>query len=60
MKIAPCPNCHNTDYLAVYTYDSGWRHVECDCCGYLGPGEGSKKAAISEHNKRVALTKETT
>ena len=53
-KIKPCPNCKTDEYLAVYTYDSGWRHVECDQCYYLGPGEGSKLAAIKEYNKRLS------
>ncbi len=29
-KMKPCPACQSGEYLAVYTYDSGWRHVECD------------------------------
>jgi hypothetical protein len=45
----PCPNCGNP-YVELYSYDYGWQHVECDECDYLGPGEGSKLAAIRSHN----------
>lgn len=40
----------------MYRYD-GWRHVECgnDGCQYIGPGEGSIRAAIKAHNVRAAL-----
>lgn len=48
-----CPNCNSTSDLAVYTYENGWRHVECTKCNYLGPGEGSVHAAVKSHNKRV-------
>lgn len=50
-KMKPCPKCGNSD-LSIYTYDSGWRHVECDECFYLGPGEGSKSEAVNRHNDR--------
>jgi len=36
--------------MAVYAYESGWRHVECNMCFYLGPGEGSIREAIKSHN----------
>jgi uncharacterized metal-binding protein (TIGR02443 family) len=49
-KMAPCPNCKSDESLAVYRYESGWQHVECNKCWYLGPGEGSTKAAIKSHN----------
>lgn len=52
-KLKPCPECITTEYLAVYTYDHGWQHVECDKCFYLGPGEGSRRQAIKSHNERV-------
>ena len=51
-KMKPCPKCGEGKYLAVFRYESGWRHVEC-CgpgCNYLGPGGGSIKAAVREHN----------
>ncbi len=51
-KIRPCPYCGLDDRLAVYIYDSGWRHVECLRCNYLGPGEGSIRQAIKSHNER--------
>lgn len=51
-KIAPCPNCKNDENICVYTYESGWRHVECVKCNYLGPGEGSVRQAIKSHNAR--------
>lgn len=51
-KMRPCPKCGATDRLAVYTYPSGWRHVECNACFYLGPGEGTIHEAIKSHNKR--------
>lgn len=50
-KLLPCHKCGTDEFLAVYTYDSGWKHVECNKCFYLGPGCGSKKQAIIEHNK---------
>lgn len=52
-KIKPCPRCQTDAHIAIYTYESGWRHVECDKCYYLGPGEGSKLAAIKSHNANV-------
>ncbi len=53
-KMKPCPSCETADYLAVYTYDSGWRYVECTMCDYFGPGEGSIRQAIKQHNARAA------
>lgn len=50
-KIAPCPKCNTTDYLAVYKYDGGAQHVECDRCFYLGPPSGSVRGAIKLHNE---------
>ena len=55
-KIRPCPKCQSDERVAVYKYDSGWCHVECNKCFYLGPGEGSIKQAIKSHNERVAST----
>lgn len=53
-KLEPCPNCNAPgDDLTVYTYDNGWRHVECDGCYYLGPGAGNKRQAIQIHNDRA-------
>lgn len=54
-KLKPCPNCKTDDYLEIYTYERGWRHVECDKCFYLGPGEGSKLQAARSYNARQAL-----
>jgi Zn ribbon nucleic-acid-binding protein len=51
-KMNPCPTCQSDDDLAVYVYDSGWHHVECNECWYLGPGEGSTAAAIKAHNEK--------
>lgn len=55
-KMKPCPKCNSADCLAVYTYDSGNRYVECDNrgCWYRGPGEGSIRAAIKSHNHAAA------
>ncbi len=53
-KIKPCPQCRSDEHMAIYTYESGWRHVECDKCYYLGPGEGSKLAAIKSHNAALS------
>jgi hypothetical protein len=55
-KIKPCPECgaDADEHLAVYIYASGWRHVECTKCNYLGPGEGSNRSAIKSHNNRCA------
>ncbi|MBA8846215.1 Zn ribbon nucleic-acid-binding protein [Ochrobactrum sp. RH1CCR137] len=55
-KIKPCPKCGNAD-LNIYTYDNGWRHVECDECFYLGPGEGNKVQAVKSHNEQFEATK---
>lgn len=54
-KMKPCPKCGRPDDLDVYKYDSGWRYVECDLnrCGYTGPGAGSIRQAIKEHNERA-------
>ncbi|ASW06256.1 hypothetical protein CKA34_10420 [Rhizobium sp. 11515TR] len=49
-KMKPCPEC-GAPYLSVYTYDNGWRHVECDACTYLGPGAGNKIDAVKQHNE---------
>lgn len=51
-KMKPCPNCQTTEYLAVYMYDHGGQHVECNKCFYLGPCEGSCRQAIKSHNAR--------
>lgn len=58
MKLAPCPNCKTDDNLAVYKYDSGWQHVECDKCFYLGPGEGTKAQAMTSHNQQFIFAHE--
>ena len=54
-KIKPCPRC-KSENVTVYSYDNGWRHVECDGpgCSYLGPGEGSILQAVKSHNERVS------
>lgn len=52
-KIKSCPTCQSDDNIEVYKYDSGWRHVECTKCNYLGPGEGSVRQAIIAHNERM-------
>jgi Zn ribbon nucleic-acid-binding protein len=53
-KMQPCPRCGSADHLAVYSYETSHaRHVECDKCFYLGPGEGSIRAAIKAHNERA-------
>lgn len=52
-KLKPCRKCGTADDLAVYRYESGTKHVECDGCWYLGPGEGSILAAIRSHNERA-------
>lgn len=64
-KIKPCPKCGSTQ-MDVYKYDSGWVYVECNngfnvmrngvnqFCGYRGPGTGSIRWAIKEHNKECA------
>lgn len=54
MRIAPCPTCKTNKSIGVATYDYGWKHVECDGCGYMGPGEGSRRQAINSHNERCA------
>jgi Zn ribbon nucleic-acid-binding protein len=59
-KIRPCPSCGRSgDDLDVFTYESGWRYVECVHCNYRGPGEGNIRQAIKSHNsecvRRAAL-----
>ena len=39
-KLKPYPQCGELDWLDIYTYESGWKFVECDKCYYRGPGEG--------------------
>lgn len=58
-KMKPCPRCGSTEYLKVFGYVGGWRHVECISggCFYLGPGEGSIRAAIKSHNTYGALSR---
>ena len=51
-KIKPCPICDQIDEIGVYTYEHGWKHVECDRCFYLGPGEGRIRDAIRSHNAK--------
>jgi Zn ribbon nucleic-acid-binding protein len=53
----PCPKCNVDADLAVYRYDSGWHHVECMRCNYLGPGAGSERAAIKLHNAAHPIRK---
>lgn len=52
-KMLPCPTCKTVEYLAVYEYEHGWKHVECDKCHFLGPGEGSKLWAVRSYNERA-------
>lgn len=54
-KIKPRPNCKSGDYICVYIHGRGWRHVECDKCFYLGPGEGSIRQAIKSHNASLKV-----
>lgn len=49
-KMNSCPKCDSDEALAVYKYDNGWQHVECDDCFYLGPGSGNRRDAIRLHN----------
>lgn len=61
-KLAPCPKCKTDENLAIFTYENGWRHVECNGCWALGPGEGSQRQAALSWNKRAleaALTQAT-
>lgn len=55
-KLKPCPKCDEEPILFGYDGHSGsvssWR-VECDDCDYIGSCEGSKLAAIREHNRRA-------
>lgn len=58
-KIKPCPKCGTDEHLSIYGYENGWRHVECDKCQYLGPGEGNIRQAIKSHNEKCAALKPT-
>lgn len=51
--IKQCPNCRNADQMAVYSYDSGNKYVECDRCWYRGPSATSVRWAIKFHNEKV-------
>jgi Zn ribbon nucleic-acid-binding protein len=53
-KMKSCPDCGNTA-LACWGYEWGWKHVECDKCNYIGPGEGSVTKAIRAHNAAIAM-----
>lgn len=50
-KLKPCPRCKTDENLHVFKYESGWRHVECVECDYLGPGKGNRRQAIKSHNE---------
>jgi len=52
-KMKDCPTCGTDDFLAVYTYEAGNRHVECTQCNYLGRAGTSIKQAIKLHNEAV-------
>lgn len=52
-KLKPCKNCKTDEHLGIYTYDNGWRHVECEKCNYLGKGEGNIIQAIRSHNRTM-------
>lgn len=51
-KIRPCPEC-GSDNVTVYETEYRWKHVECDDCFHLGPGEGRKGQAIKSWNDRA-------
>lgn len=55
-KMKPCPECKDTENLNVFTYENGWRHVECVKCNYLGPGCSSIGAAIRHFNEEQEAT----
>jgi Zn ribbon nucleic-acid-binding protein len=50
-KMKPCPKCEKVEDLAVYIYDGGAQHVECDACFYLGPAASSRRWAVKLHNQ---------
>jgi ribosomal protein S27AE len=56
-KLKACPRCGNGS-LGIYSYENGWKHVECSRCNYLGPGKGTIAQAIKSHNERIATLKE--
>lgn len=51
-KIRACVECDSDDNVDVYNYEYGWKHVECERCGILGPGEGRILDAIRSWNAR--------
>ena len=55
-KLMPCLRCDTDEFLSVYKYESGWQHVECDKCFYLGPASGSRRWAIKLHNESFFLS----
>lgn len=50
-KMKDCPTCGTDEFLAVYTYGAGNRHVECTFCHYLGRAGTSIRQAIKLHNE---------
>ena len=56
-NLKPCPKC-SAD-MDLWSYDnwigaiSSWR-AECPKCNHIGSCEGTKLAAIREHNRRAA------
>lgn len=61
-NILPCPKCGSADHLDVYSYDNGWRHVECTDtkCLNLGPGAGNIREAIKLWNEKARATPQFT
>ncbi|MGZ8286099.1 MAG: hypothetical protein ACXW27_08905 [Allosphingosinicella sp.] len=51
MTIEPCFRC-KSGTLSVVRYTFGSQHVQCTC-GYKGPQETSREAAIRGHNRWV-------
>ena len=52
-KMKPCAKCKTDEGLAIYTYEGGWKHVECDICMYLGRASGSMRGAVLNHNEEM-------
>lgn len=60
-RLNACPAC-GSDQVAIYTYESGSRCVECDTCYHRSPIMGTKVEAARAHNalSRAALTQDAT
>lgn len=55
-KMKPCPECGGD--VAAWTYESGWRRVECFDCDYIATPAGNLLHAIQHHNANSSAGKD--